>query len=391
MAALAAVLILATACGARERAAETATANAGPPAAQSTAAAPAEAQPGTGLLKSLRVLISSEGGRVDWSTDNRLVYSRIKNLNGQGDLASEIYVNTPEGTDEVCLTCDKSQIPHLSNDQPAWHPGGDLILFQSADPNLSTNGISGAQAKRLVQGGFGYNNNLWVMSADGKAFTQLTHVTAAEASLHPHFSPDGSRVLWSGAEPKRGGGAGWALKLADFSTASGQPALSNIQSLTPLGQSGTQVYESHDMTADNSTVLYSYSAGQPLDLDIYKTNLATNQTTNLTNAPGVWDEHAHYSPDGKLIAWVSSKGLPFTLSDNWQQTLRTEVWIMNADGSNPRQATFFNTPGQPGATGSRVIMADLAWSPDGKSLIASRGVISGAQSQQQIVILDLNL
>jgi Tol biopolymer transport system component len=352
-------------------------------------AAPAST-PGNGLLKDYRVLVSPDGGRVDWGTNNLVLYSRIENLEGGGDLSSEIYVNNPDGSNEVCLTCDNQQIPHLSNDQPAWLPNGNYFLFQSADPTLPTNGVSPAVAKRLVQGGFGYNNNLWLMSADGSTAYQLTHLSAAEATLHPHFSPDGTKVFWSASEPRRTGGQGWELRLADFHL-DGGPALQNVQTLTPLGTSGTQVYESHDVSADNSTLLYSYSPGQPLDLDIYVTNLTTNTTTNLTNSPGVWDEHAHFSPDGKHIAWVSSRGLPFTPTQNWEQSLRTEVWVMDADGSNQRQVTFFNTPGQPGATGDRVIMADLAWSPDGNSLIATRSNIGQSGVNREVVILDLAL
>jgi hypothetical protein len=391
---VAVLVLLATACGGRRRGAlipiQPAIANAQSQSASDEAQV-GVVQPGSGLLKDFRVLVSPDGGRVDWGANNMVLYSKIKNLSAGGDLSSEIYINTPDGSNEVCLTCNNQQIPHLSNDQPAWLPNGNYFVFQSADPNLSTNGVSPALAKRLVQGGFGYNNNLWLMSADGSQAYQLTHLQTAEATLHPHFSPDGSKMFWSGSEPPRLGGKGWVLRLADINLADGQHALENIQTLAPLGTAGSQVYEAHDITSDNSTVLYSYSAGQPLDLDIYTTNVTTGQTTNLTNSPGVWDEHAHYSPDGKYIAWVSSRGLPFSPTQNWQQTLATEVWVMDADGSNPRQVTFFNTPGQPGATGDRVIMADLAWSPDGNSLIASRSNINGLNSSRQVVILDLAL
>jgi Tol biopolymer transport system component len=338
-------------------------------------------------LEAVTTLVPNNGGRVDWSEGtNQIVYSKLTSVRGSAG-SGEIYVMNPDGSGQVCLTCDKPQIPHAYNDQPAWRPQGDALLFQSADPTLPLPGVAPDQVTTYIQGGFGYNNNLWISNPDGSSFTQLTHLVGGEATLHPHFSPDGTRIMWSAFEPRRLGGSGWVLKLGDYGTDSGQPALTNVQSLTPLGTNGMQVYESHDISADNGTLLYSYSQGQPLDLDIYKTNIATGVSTNLTNAPGVWDEHAHFSPDGQRIAWVSSRGFDFTPSANWEQTLRTEVWLMNADGSDPQQVTFWNTPGQTGAPGGRVIAADLAWNPDGTSLVVARSVV-GKQTTE-VVRVDL--
>jgi Tol biopolymer transport system component len=323
---------------------------------------------------------------VDWGNNNVIVYSSIVNLSTPGDLTSELHLINPDGSGDVCITCASSAIPHYSNDQPAWHPSNRWIVFQSADGTEAMPGIDPSLQKQYLQGGYGYNNNLWVMRPDGSQFVELVQVPPGGGSLHSHFSPDGTKLYWSSFDRRDLGGNGWVLKLADFSDAGGTPTLSNIQTLTPIGVTGSQVYEAHDISADNNTILYSYSAGQPLDLDIYKTNLTTNVSTNLTNSPGVWDEHAHFTHNGTLIAWISSWGFPFTPVLNWQPVLQTEIWTMNADGGNQMQLTNFNLTGHD-------IAADLAWSPNDQSIVDSlshSGGDTGGAVYQQVVRVDLN-
>jgi Tol biopolymer transport system component/imidazolonepropionase-like amidohydrolase len=63
-----------------------------------------------------------------------------------------------------------------------------------------------------------------------------------------------------------------------------------------------------------------------------------------------WDFQARYSPDGRQIAFVSDR----SGSDN--------IWIMNADGSNPRALT----------KEKRYMFGSPAWSPDGQYVVARR-------------------
>ena len=46
-----------------------------------------------------------------------------------------------------------------------------------------------------------------------------------------------------------------AIDAADHPSVVRTAAASNVQTLTPLGADGNQIYESHDMTADNKTLL----------------------------------------------------------------------------------------------------------------------------------------
>ncbi|MCA1672488.1 MAG: Tol-Pal system beta propeller repeat protein TolB, partial [Actinobacteria bacterium] len=68
------------------------------------------------------------------------------------------------------------------------------------------------------------------------------------------------------------------------------------------------------------------------------------EATNLTNNPAS-DSRPKYSPDGREIAFESNR------------SGSSEIWIMNADGTNVRRLTF--TGGNSGAT----------WHPDGSQIM----------------------
>ena len=47
-----------------------------------------------------------------------------------------------------------------------------------------------------------------------------------------------------------------------------------------------------------------------------------------------------------------------------------DLWLAEPDGSNRRQITRYNIPGSPDYTGSRVMVSEMSWSPDGTKLAA---------------------
>jgi Tol biopolymer transport system component len=81
-----------------------------------------------------------------------------------------------------------------------------------------------------------------------------------------------------------------------------------------------------------------------------------------------WDEHAHYSPDGRKIAWMSSKDLRFEIKPF---DLQTDFWIMNRNGTDKKRLTWFHTPQSPHYLArSFAVAADFDWSPSGNQIIA---------------------
>ncbi|MBL7150890.1 hypothetical protein ISS86_03090 [Candidatus Microgenomates bacterium] len=329
--------------------------------------------------------ISNEGGRVDWSHINNLIVFDRPGEDGYYD----VWIMNPDGSDQKCLTCNKSQVPQENNGQPAWHPLGEYIVFQAQDPNLKgLPSILSKAEKRLTSPGAGVNNNLWLMDEKGERFWQLTNISEKKAVLHPHFSYDGKKLLWAELvdnEPKPVGR--WLIKIANFVFENDQPHLSNIQEYQP---GNMQFYETHGFSADDETVFFSGTKDdQYKNLDIYTYNLKTQQLKALTDSSlAQWDEHAQLSPDGKKIVWMSSMDIEQEIKNH---KVITDYWIMNSDGSEKEQLTYFNDPKAPEYLANNIVAADASFSPDGKKIVAYIFSGKGANDgREAILIIELN-
>jgi hypothetical protein len=162
----------------------------------------------------------------------------------------------------------------------------------------------------------------------------------------------------------------WGIRVADF-VIKPEPHIENVKLYQPGEQHSW--YETHGFLPDNTTLLFSGNlikgqgfAGQ----DIYTYNPETDALKNLTNTARDWEEHAHLSPDGKKISYMGNTGLnnQWTKSANFMTWLKTELYLMDSDGSNLQQITHFNEPGFPESTGFRTLTTDHSWSPDGTKL-----------------------
>ena len=299
--------------------------------------------------KSIEIL-TENGGRIDWSRKKNLITFDRRGVDGFYD----IYTMNPDGSNEWCLTCDNAGLPGKHMGQPAWHPSGDYIAFQAE--------------KRVHKGksfwaepGRGIHNDLWLITSDGKRAYELRALKSRMGLLHPHFSHDGSKLFWA----ERLGRKRWALQIADFVIDATGPHLENIRTYKP---GAGLFYESHGFSKDGKKILFSgnLEAQEMSGLDIYTLDLETRKLERLTTSLKQWDEHAQFSPSGKKIVWMSSDGTNWDGKD--MKKLRTELWMMNADGSNKARLTYFNKPGYPEYTGERIVVGDSAWSPDGMKL-----------------------
>jgi len=109
----------------------------------------------------------------------------------------------------------------------------------------------------------------------------------------------------------------------------------------------TSTWSFVDVSPDGKTVVFDMLG------DIYAMPITGGTATALT-AGIEWNFQPAFSPDGKYIAFISDR-------DGYDN-----IWVMDADGSNPRQVTEENQHN----------LHNPAWSPDGLWLAARKGTVS---------------
>ena len=307
-------------------------------------------------------IIRRDGGRIDWSPEHDLVAIDRK---GPGNYYN-VFLITPDGTKEKCLTCNTGGVLSEGHQgQPAWHPSGNFLVFQSQKKKFT-----GGWGRDLsATPGFGQFCDLWLWDIRTNRFYQLTHTEDKKGTgvLHPHFSHDGTKLTWSQLYEKTGpmglGAGNWKLKIADFGFQNGVPELTNIQSFEPGGPS---FYENHGTSPDDRKLLFTGSFEWDGKGDwfkstrIYLLDLYTNGLKKLTYEPS-WHEHALYNPANGRIVWMTGKQ---------NQSGGTDYWSMNPDGSDKRRITDYNHGALPTHRGKKIVSADASFSPDGTQLMA---------------------
>ncbi len=113
----------------------------------------------------------------------------------------------------------------------------------------------------------------------------------------------------------------------------------------------------------------AYVAGEFWGDEIYIANADGSNPRNLTNTPWIDEIEPAWSPDDQTIAYTRS---------NWSGDRNQEIYLVNADGSNPRNLTNNSTKYD----------YSPAWSPDGQYIAFLSKELSGGSIG--IYILDVN-
>jgi dipeptidyl aminopeptidase/acylaminoacyl peptidase len=268
-------------------------------------------------------ITSTVGGKagIAWSPDGkRLAFA------SQGG----IWTIATSGGSPKRLTSSSpgSGDPRTSTDRgPRWSPNGRWILFESGR-----------------RGG----SSLLVVSADGNVTSFLTEARAESGNAH--WSPDGNSIVYVERSEHRFSGS---IRVLDFDNASGQPkAVPRTLYTAPNDRGGGWSIRDAEWSPDG-TQLAAILQDSGWD-HIYLLPVAGGAPKQLTDGAFV-DEAPRFSPDGKRIAFTSSRG-------GILET--TNLWIVSTSGGEAQQVAKFDMPG---------VTAAPEWTPDSKHLFFHHG------------------
>lgn len=331
--------------------------------------------------------LEEKGGRVSVSPDGKIIAYDKRGADGFID----IWTMSINGSNKQCLTCDHPILPTKHIGQPAWHPSGKYIVVQ-AEKQEHPEGIA---TPLSVLPGAGVFNDLWMIEYQTDREWLIHEVPNSKQNgvLHPQFSFDGKKISWSelykGAkifnEAKLAGS--WKLKIADVQIANdGTVSIRNLQTFQPGDE---VIYENHGFSPDGAKLIFSSNLKNDQSIhssDIYTLDVQTQQLTALTDTG--YNEHAHYSPDGTKIIWMSTNG---NIEPSKVDRISfTDWWIMNSDGTDKKRLTYLNKKGHPHFVFWGTCAADLDWLPNGKGFIGYYFTFSVLNFKEVVISMQLD-
>lgn len=194
---------------------------------------------------------------------------------------------------------------------------------------------------------------------DGPADRKPTDPRAVQSAMQPGAAPLPVEALLTTTTTRGFAHSHDGRKLAYISDATGRP---NLWIMNADGAGAQQLIQSNDrqttarFTHDDMQVVYSQDRGGNEYYDIFEVPVSGGEPRNLTNTPDVSETVREFSPDGKLLAiGVKQKTAP-----------ATNLALMEWPGGAIRQLTHESDP--------KASWTENAWSPDGRSLYATRSV-----------------
>jgi Tol biopolymer transport system component len=186
----------------------------------------------------------------------------------------------------------------------------------------------------------------YVMRTDGSGLRRVS--TGEGVVTCGYFFPEGDRILYASTHesmgpacpPKPDRSQGYVWPLHDYQLYTARPDGSELRPLAPA----PGAYNAEATVSRDGWIVFTSTRDG--DLDLYKMRLDGSGLTRLTDAPG-YDGGAFFSADGRRIVWRASRPAPGAELDDYRALLarklvrpsRLEIWVMNADGSEPRQVT----------------------------------------------------
>ena len=225
----------------------------------------------------------------------------------------------------------------------------------------------------------------YIMNIDGSGLRRVSN--GLGRTTCGYFYANDQRILYSSTfkhspecppPPDHSFGYVWPLGRLEIYTS--KPDGTDLRQLTDNGAYNAEA----TLSPDGKRIIFTSTRDG--DIELYSMNVDGTDVRRLTNRVG-YDGGAFYSPDGTQIVWRA--GYPKTAADtaDYQRLLaerlvrpaRVEVWIANADGSNPRQVT--NLGG-----------ANFApyFHPDGKRIIFSSNYTNPRSGRFDLYLINLD-
>lgn len=360
------------------------------------------------LVKRIKI-IQQNGARPRFSPDGKLIVFDRKNEDGFYD----VLICDLEGKIIRDLTIAKSDIspravlPQRNNGNAIFHPSGNYIVFISEEESHAFK-----FAKWAGDPGLGTFSNLWATTFDGSQFWQLTDIpikknifdkTPSIATVNPHFSHNGARLVWTERYADQGGHfkqyswGKWQIKMADFVVDGDKPKLTNVKTILraeDVCQTCNYATSMGFFPGDEKLLVSGNLDGQhEYGMDQYIFDLEDGKLTNLQNSPEIWEEDASISPDKRQVVYMSNAASRHKLDfedPSWAtQPRERDYWIMDTEGQNKKRLTYFNDSSfndssAPEYLGRRIIVAASDFSPDGRFLAGTLGVDFGNEKKASI-------
>jgi Tol biopolymer transport system component len=211
----------------------------------------------------------------------------------------------------------------------------DAGRFNGPSPAISPDGTRIAFAAD-VTGGFSATREIYVMNVDGTNVTRLTNNNSDDAE--PSWSPDGTRIAFT------------SNRAADFGGIYSMKADGTEQTrLTPLRGAGSPIVErSPAWSPDGNAIAFARFNRNLPDAGLFVLPASGGAGVRITDAAaaGGQDQRPRWSPDGTEIVFTRAAE-------------ELHVCVVNANGTGFRQLT--------GSTGAR-INRDPVFSPDGTQI-----------------------